>query len=329
MKKKIKKLIYILFFLVIVIAIYFLLDFKRLDGMRLGVNFSEPQAKFLKLDWQKVYISILDDLKFRRLRLQAYWPEIEKESGKFDFTDLDWQVKEAKKRDAKIIMTIGRRQPHWPECHSPTWADGLPEKQADEKILAMLTQVVNHYKKESNIIMWQVDNEPLVSWFGKCPPPNEDFLKQEISLVKKLDFRPVLITDSGELSLWYKAAKLGDYFGTTMYSAVWSKYFGYVDYKYFFPPAYYNLKARLVGLMPESVVISELQAEPWQRVDLSQMTLAEQRRTFDAARLKSNVLFAERSGFSEAYLWGVEYWYWLKETQHDDSVWQMAKSLLR
>jgi len=329
MNKKIKIFIYILLILIILGVVFWRLDFKRSEGMRLGVNFSQPQAIFLNLDWKKVYISILDDLKFRRLRLQAYWPEIEKEPGKFDFTDLDWQVKEAKKRDAKIIMTIGRRQPHWPECHSPAWADSLSEKEAQEKILSMLTQVVKHYKKESNIIMWQVDNEPLVSWFGKCPPPNKEFLKQEIALVKKLDFRPVLITDSGELSLWYKASKFGDYFGTTMYSAVWSKYFGYVDYKYFFPPAYYNFKARLVGLLPQSVIISELQAEPWQRIDLSDMTLEEQRRTLSADRLKENVLFAESSGFTEAYLWGAEYWYWLKETQQDDSVWQMAKSLLR
>ncbi len=317
------------FLLVILIAgiVLFFWNFSRPEGLILGVNFSKPQAEYLGLDWKRTYTAILDDLKVKNLRLQAYWPEIEKNQGQLDFTDLDWQVKEAKKRDAKIIMVIGRRQPHWPECHSPLWAQNLTEDAAQQKILGMLEQVVKHYKKESSIIMWQVDNEPLVNWFGKCPIADQNFVKKEIALVKKIDFRSVLITDSGELSLWRKTSHLGDYFGTTMYRVVWSKTFGYLDYKYPIPPAFYRLRAFFNGLPFESVVISELQAEPWQRIALDNLSLAEQRKSFDAQRLKDNVEFARRTGFSSAYLWGAEYWYWLKEKQNDVSVWEAAKNL--
>lgn len=319
MFRKIKIILVIIIFLGVAIAFCWNLDFSRGRQLIWGVNFSQPQAVYLGLDWKKVYIDILDDLKVRHLRLQAYWPEIEKEPGKFDFTNLDWQIKEAKKRDAKIIMVIGRRQPHWPECHSPDWTKLMIEKEIQSKILLMLGQAVKHYKKESSIIMWQVDNEPLVNWFGDCPPPDKDFIKQEIALVKKLDFRPILITDSGELSWWYSASKLGDYFGTTLYRVVWNKTFGYLDYNYVIPPLFYNLKARLMGLSPESVIISELQAEPWQG--------DEQKKSFNAQRFLKNVEFAKRTGFSSAYLWGAEYWYWLKEKKGDDSLWWIAKKL--
>ena len=38
---------------------------------------------------------------------------------------------------------------------------------------------------------------------------------------------------------------------------------------------------------------------------------------------------ARRVGFSEAYLWGVEWWYWLKETKGEPAVWDTARELFR
>ncbi|MDP1709665.1 MAG: beta-galactosidase, partial [Candidatus Komeilibacteria bacterium] len=203
-------------------------DFSRADRpMVFGVTFSAPQAEYLGLDWRAVYLDMLDNLKVKNLRLLAYWNQIEETPNQFNFIDLDWQVAEAVKNNAKIIMTIGRRLPHWPECHSPEWTKDLSEKENQAEITAMIQAVVEHYKNQPGIVMWQVDNEPLVSWFGSCPEPDRDFVKKEIALVKSLDSRPVLITDSGELSSWVWAAHLGDYFGTTMYRVVWNKYIGY------------------------------------------------------------------------------------------------------
>lgn len=302
-------------------------DYSKAQKMIFGVTFSQPEAEYLGLDWQKTYLDILDNLKVRHLRLLAYWNQIEKEPGKFDFSNLDWQVQEAKKRGAKVVMVIGRRLPHWPECHTPDWATSLPESQQQKKISEMLESTVRHYKKYSNIIMWQVDNEPLVNWFGQCPPADKEFTKREITLVKKLDFRPVLITDSGELGWWRPAARLGDYFGTTMYRVVWNKYFGYWNYKYLFPPAFYRLKARLAGLYPPGIIISELQAEPWLRESIEKIPLEEQRHSMDAKKFKEVVEFARATGFSRSYFWGAEYWYWLKEKMGDPSLYNEAEKL--
>ena len=113
--------------------------------------------------------------------------------------------------------------------------------------------------------MWQVENEPFLSSFGECPKPDRDLLDKEIALVKKLDpVRPVLITDSGELSPWFSAGKRGDAFGTTLYRYVFSDVFNryWINYN---PYWLYRAKGGLLKLLNGSkeLVIIEMQGEPW------------------------------------------------------------------
>lgn len=76
-----------------------------------GVTFSRFKAEELKLDWRETYLAILDDLKVKHLRLGAYWDDIETQSGQYDFSNLDWQIEEAEKHGAQIILAIGFRLP--------------------------------------------------------------------------------------------------------------------------------------------------------------------------------------------------------------------------
>jgi len=39
------------------------------------------------------------------------------------------------------------------------------------------------------------------------------------------------------------------------------------------------------------------------------------------------VEFAKKVGFPEIYLWGAEWWYWLKITQNHPELWDTAKEL--
>ena len=41
---------------------------------------------------------------------------------------------------------------------------------------------------------------------------------------------------------------------------------------------------------------------------------------------RDNVEFARRVGFPEVYLWGVEWWYWIRE-KGDASFWNEARGL--
>jgi len=275
----------------------------------LGVTFSQPYAESLGLDWKQTYLAILDELKVRNFRLSAYWDDIEPEPGVYNFKNLDWQVNEAARRGSRIILGVGRKLPRWPECHVPAWADGLSEPLVRSKLLAYVEAVVKHYADQQAIVMWQVENEPFFN-FGICPKPDRQLLKQEIEVVKALDRRPVMVTESGELSTWIAAASLADVVGISTYRVVWSKYVGY----FFWPitPLTYRERADAIRPYVADIIVSELQAEPWVTIAFDETPIDQQLTLMNPQRLSDNINFARRTGFSSAYLWGVEWWYWLK-----------------
>ncbi len=297
------------------------------DKFDLGVNFSKSYAEYLGLDWKKAYLSILDDLKIKNVRLAVPWNEIESEAGRFYFNDIDWQINEAARRGVNIVLVVGRRTPHWPECHDPFWVKKSSSDFVTDKQLEMVEKVVQRYKANKAILMWQVENEPLLNVFGECPKSDVDLLRKEVSLVKTLDSRPVLITDSGELSLWTQAANIGDIFGSTMHRVTYNGFIGYSYYH--LPPIFYTARAWLVGKPLDQIIISELQAEPWSPAGLLNSSLEEQAKSMDANRLRIHVDYARRTGFSGAYLWGAEWWYWLKEKHGDSSLWDTAKKIFQ
>ncbi|QQG42346.1 MAG: beta-galactosidase [Candidatus Giovannonibacteria bacterium] len=320
-----------LFWLVgILIILYLLVNYSvpRKQNLSYGVTFSQKFSEELGLNWRENYSAILDDLKVKDLRLVAYWDLTEPEEGKFDFNDLDWQITEAEKRGAKVILVVGRKAPRWPECHIPVWAQKLWTSDVDsliidvgrlryqESLLTYLKTAVEHYKKSSAIIAWQVENEPLFP-FGECGMTPISLLNQEIKLVKSLDTRSIILTDSGELGFaWPYLAAKSDIFGTTLYRYVTHKWFG--EIKYSLVPAYYfRIKAwwaeRVLG---KQILISELQAEPWNNGVMNPEIFNE------------IIDYAERSGFPKAYLWGAEWWYFMKEKQGKPEMWNTVKDLI-
>ncbi|MFA6594169.1 MAG: hypothetical protein WCT16_02820 [Candidatus Buchananbacteria bacterium] len=325
---------FIIFGLALIIAglsasTYFLY-FTR-PSMEWGVTFSSVYAQTeLGLDWQKTYSAILDDLKVDNIRLSAYWNQLEAVKGRYDFKDLDWQVSEASKRQAQIVLAVGRRLPRWPECHDPEWLKDLTAIEAEEAQLKFVQAVVNRYKDNLQIKYFQVENEPFLSTFGICPSPNGPLLKEEIAQVKKLTSKPILVTDSGELSTWWPISHVGgDILGSTLYRVVYNQRVGY--FRWFTPPAFYWLRVQLVkSLTPiQKVIVAELQAESWHKpnVNLAQMSLADHNLSMSLQQLKENISFTRRAGFDEAYLWGAEWWYYMKTERDYPGYWDEAKKL--
>jgi hypothetical protein len=45
--------------------------------------------------------------------------------------------------------------------------------------------------------------------------------------------------------------------------------------------------------------------------------------------LLDNVEFAKKTGMNEIYVWGVEWWYWMKTTQNNPTLWEQAKNIYK
>jgi hypothetical protein len=62
---------------------------------------------------------------------------------------------------------------------------------------------------------------------------------------------------------------------------------------------------------------------------LTQASIEEQNKSFNAARFQSVVSFAKSTGMRPIDLWGAEYWYYRKEKLHDDSLWHVAEQVFQ
>ena len=293
-----------------------------------GITFSAKYSRQLGLDWQKNFKAILDELKSNKIRLIAYWDEIEREKDNYNFSDLDWQLKEAEKTNAKIILAVGMKAPRWPECHIPDWAKSISTDEREKELQKYLREVIKRYQKYSILEAWQVENEPFLL-FGECPERGKDFLPNEIALVKTIDsIHPIIVTDGGEFGLWYKAAKNGDIFGTTMYRRVHNKFFGNIDYG--LPPSFFILKEKvtrfLLGDYNKKFITIELSAEPWMQKSIYETPISEQFKFFDYNFFKDTISYAKKTGFNEYYFWGAEWWYYLKINGYPE-IWDEAKNL--
>ncbi|MDO8668172.1 MAG: beta-galactosidase [bacterium] len=323
-----------IFFVVLILFLFFIFLASRgrvyeKKDLTYGVTFSKKQAQNLGLNWQEIYLSIFDDLGVKKLRLPAYWDEIEREEGNFFWQDLDWQVNEAAKRGVKIVLAVGARLPRWPECHFPDWTKGRLKAQIENKTLDYLAKVIERYKNNDSIAAWQIENEPFLSHFGDCPKFDKKFLDQEIVLTRRLNFRPIIITDSGELSLWLSAASRADIFGTSIYRDTYSKFFkNYIHYP--IAPGFFRFKKNLVSLFakPQDWIVIELQAEPWGPKAYQELSQADRDRTMNLKKFKEIIEFSRQAGFREFYLWGAEWWYWEMQ-QGRPEVWNYAKTLFR
>jgi hypothetical protein len=239
---------------------------------------------------------------------------------------LDWQIAEAQKRNAQIILVVGQKVPRWPECFIPVWMQN-DSGQKKAELLKFIYTVVERYKSEPAVKYWQVENEPFLD-FGICPDLDPALLDSEIALVKNADpSRKIIVTDSGELSLWYQAASRADIFGTTMYRTIWKKGLGYFDYP--IGPRFFQFKHWIIKTFAKQnqAIVIELQGEPWISGWTTDMALSEQFKSMNPEKLRDNVEFAKKVGFPEIYVWGAEWWYWLKVQKDHPELWEEAKML--
>lgn len=330
---------------IVLLAVLFLLSIRKTpEKIIYGVSFSKFHSEELQLDWKKVYLALLDDLKIRDFRFSAHWPSTEPEDGKYNFSELDFQMQEAQKRGASVILAVGRRLPGWPECHEPEWFKAQMSKVENpddrteirrEKVLRYVAVAVNRYKDYDNIKYWQVENEPFLSLFARpaCDPLDKELFERELALVRELDpGRPILITESGELSTWRKGYKYGDALGISMYLYIWDPHRG--PFKYPNLPSFFRIKqnfARLVyGLFfgDKPIIVAELSAEPWLLQPIVETPVKIQLERMGIDKFNEMVDYGRKTAFDTFYLWGAEWWYWMRERGHPE-FWEAARGLFR
>lgn len=326
-KRKIFLWILISAFLILAVFLFFLN--RKTYQVDYGVSFSKVYAESLGLDWKEVYLEMLQDLNPKYVRITAPWNYVEPEKGKFSFSEIDWQMNEALKNGTKVTLVVGQKTPRWPECHTPSWV--IEEGITKEKVFIYIEEVVKRYKDHPALEIWQVENEPFINFkFGECTNYHSEWVEEEIILVKSLDSaHKIIITDSGELSTWNKSINASDFFGTTIYRVIALKNGKYFSYDWVLPPVFYKFKALFLGRSLDSIYVSELQAEPWFiNGNQTSIPLEEQEKSMNIKRLEKNLDFVTHIGVSRAYLWGVEWWYWMKTEKNNSLYWDMVKEYI-
>jgi hypothetical protein len=280
-----------------------------------GASFSPLYAESLGLDWREAYRAMLTDVNPLTIRIAAPWSEGEATEGEYAFADVDCMMNEAAREGTAVLLVVGQKVPRWPECYFPSWVDASAPG-TKEAFLSYLSAIVNRYRHHTALAGWQVENEPFIRFpFGECEQFQESWVAEEIATVRRMDpEKKIVVTDSGELGFWWKAARAGDVLGVTVYRFVESSRGRTWSYAWL-PPGWYRLHAWLLGRQGSSFIISELQAEPWEGTG------------FSPEQLLSHARYARRTGASKAYLWGAEWWYFMKEKKNDARYWDAARSL--
>lgn len=325
-----KKLVAACVLLIFIITYFSFAYARKVEEPDYGVSFNVVYAQELGLNWKEVYDVILDELGVRRLRLAAHWTMVEKERDQYSFEEMDYQVREAEKRGLDVIFAVGKRLPRWPECHIPDWAINLSQEEMEAEILQYIEIFVNRYKGYDSITTWQVENEPFLGVFAldHCRNFNKEFLQKEIDLVRSLDDRdrPIMVTDSGELSTWRKSFSMGDVFGTTLYVYSWNSFMG--EFRNPFLPGFYSFRQHLWQFLGSDTeaIIAELALEPWLDKPVIHERTEVQIHRMSPEKFDTVIEFAKQTGMKTQYLWGAEWWYYMK-LQGNDWYWERGKEL--
>jgi hypothetical protein len=299
----------------------------------LGVTFVADYASSLGLDPHQTLTAILDDLHVKHLRLVGYWNDIEPEPGQYNFSELDWEMQQAESHGATVTLSIGLRQPRWPECHAPSWVNtAAPESTWEPELKSFITTVVNRYKNNSALSSYQLENEFFNS-FGDCNNYDKSRLNSELALVKKLDPKhPVIMSRSDNYTGFSLRKPLPDVIGISIYRHVWNTVLIQRYFTYPFPSWYYAFLAGAQQILTgKPSIIHELQTEAWppNGETIPQSTLAQQNQTFNAKTFEQTSKFAQQTGIKTIYYWGAEYWYYRMVKLHDPTVWNEAKTVFK
>jgi len=297
--------------------------------LTLGVTFIADYAQQLGTNPHQSLDAMIYGLGVRNFRFVSYWNDIELKPGVYNFSELDWEFGQADASHSTVSLSIGLRQPRWPECHAPSWAASEPESVWYPQLTQFITTVVNRYKNNPALVSYQLENEYFLKAFGQCTNYSRSRLVNEYNLVKKLDPNHTLIVSRSNNALGVPVGQpQPDEFGVSVYKRVWDATITHRYFEYPFPAWFYGFLAGADEIATgKNTIIHELQAEPWppDGQEIQNVSIAEQNKSMDATILKSRIRYGEATGIRTIYFWGAEWWYYRLVDEHDASVWNVAK----
>lgn len=306
------------------------------EPLQIGTTFVPRYARYYGLDPKETMQAMIDEVGFKRFRLVSYWDDIEKVQGIYDFEELDWQFRMAEEAGAEVNLAIGLRQPRWPECHMPGWAETMPKDQWYPRLKDFMGAVIERYKDSPSLKTYQLENEFFMTIFGECTDFDRERLVDEYNFVKKLDpSKPIIITRSNNWGGVPVGEPTPDQFGVAVYKRVWDKTMTKRYFEYPYPPWFYGMLAGAGEILSgKDMIIHELQMEPWlaegQDFEMNDIeSIPEQNKSMNAERLRDRFKYGRETGIRTIDTWGAEWWYWRKVKAGDPSLWNVATEEVR
>ena len=305
------------------------------EPLKMGVSFVPNYARRLGVDPQETMQAMINDLGVRQFRLVSYWEDIETEPGKYDFSEMDWQFAMVEAVGAKVSLSIGLRQPRWPECHMPKWVSGLPQDQKTwlPQLKDVMRAIIERYRSSPALESYQLENEYFNTVFGICKDFDRSRLVDEYNFAKNLDpNHKVIVSRSNNAVGTPIGQPTPDEYAVSVYKRVWDKNVTKRYFEYPFPAWFYGFLAGTSEIIKgKDMLIHELQAEPWlpDEFNIVDAPLDEMYKSLTPERLEGRFIYGKATGMREIYLWGAEWWYQMKTTRNTPEFWDTAKAEFR
>lgn len=283
-----------------------------------GVSLSVKQCRSFSIEPLSCLKWLMKEAQFKRFRLMTYWDELEPSPGKFDFVALDKQIKLIAKNNGKVTLSLGARQPRWPENHWPDWAWALPKHDRALALLHFLEMVVRRYRTYPCVVSYQLENEALLKDFGERSDVDRARLRAEYKLVKRLDpFRPIIMSTTTSWGIPLRRPR-PDIVGFSFYQVFFSaKKRAYSTS--FHTSLLHRVRAGIIALLwRRPSFIHELQLEPWGPKNIWEMSWQEQMKSMSPEQIERNLALARKTKLKTIDLWGGEWWYWCSKSGHPE-----------
>ncbi len=294
-----------------------------IDPEKYGISFSIKQCRSFNIDPKKCLRWLLGR-GWRRFRLMSYWNEHEKVQGEYDFSELDWQLKQIAAKGGTVSLCLGVKQPRWPEYHWPNWTKQLSAAEKTAILLDYIEATIKHIAAYDVVTSYQLENEALLSNFGEHIDINRRRLRREFNLVQMLDARPIYMSTSNGwgVPLRHPVPRgVGFSVYTTMFQN--GRYRRTIQ-----KPWLHRIRAFYIRwVLRRPVFIHELQCEPWGPKAIWNMSVAEQNSSMSTTHIQKNIAWAHKIRAYPIDLWGAEWWYW-RHLQGDNTIVKTVESNL-